>query len=100
MRTRFGVLFAMTLLAALTLAAGTDRLGRAVQLHDQRQGVQVAVVIATRGEGSTLGADLHGDELGQVRTAELKCAIHPPPIGTSVLSAVFFGSLGRSEAAD
>ena len=38
------------------------------------EGVQVAVVIATRGEGSTLGADLHGDELGQVRAAELECA--------------------------
>ncbi len=38
------------------------------------EGVQVAVVIATRGEGSTLGAELHGDELGDVRTAELECA--------------------------
>ena len=38
------------------------------------EGVQVAVVIATRGEGSTLGAVLHGDELGQVRAAELECA--------------------------
>lgn len=38
------------------------------------EGVQVAVIIATRGEGSTLGADLHGDKLGQVRAAELECA--------------------------
>lgn len=38
------------------------------------EGVQIAVVIATRGEGSTLGADLHGNELGQVRSAELECA--------------------------
>ena len=30
------------------------------------EGVQVTVVMATRGEGSSLGADLHGDALGQV----------------------------------
>ncbi len=36
MLMRIGVLFAMTLLATPTLAAGrTDRLGRAVQLHDR-----------------------------------------------------------------
>ena len=37
-------------------------------------GVQLAVVIATRGEGSTLGAKLYGDKLGQVRSVELACA--------------------------